>query len=101
VRPLPVPPDAESDGDSIEIVRGWIINGELQIALAAWVWPDEIGEWGRLLADTACHLADAISTETGKSREEVFETISKSLNHYLNNPPENLTGDFAEPVPHD
>ena len=96
-----MPPDAGSDSDSIEMLRGWIINGELQIALAAWVWTDDLGEWGRLLADTACHLADAISTETGKNREEIFETISKSLTHHLSNPPDNLTGDFTEPVPND
>jgi hypothetical protein len=90
MRPLPHPPDAENDEDSIEMIRGWVVDGELQISLAAWVWADRPEEWGRLLADSACHLADAVSEETGSNREEVFLTISHSLIHYLQHPPSNL-----------
>jgi hypothetical protein len=75
MRPLPHPPDAEKNPDSLEMLRGWVVDGQLQISLAAWVWQDEPKEWGRLLAESACHLADAISEETGKNRDEIFRGI--------------------------
>jgi hypothetical protein len=96
MRPLPFPPDAEQDPNAIEMIRGWIVDGELQISLAAWVWADEPQEWGRLFADSTCHLADAISSETGKDRDEIFRAISESLIHHLQHPP-NLEGEHIHP----
>ena len=98
MRPLPHPPDAESDKESLEMIRGWIVDGELQISLAAWIWKDQPKEWGRLLADAAYHLADAISEETGKNRDEIFRTISESVIYHLQHPPSNLEGEHVEPV---
>ena len=98
MRPLPYPPDAERDSDSIEMLRGWVVDGALQISLAAWVWRAQPEEWGRLLADSACHLADAISKETGKPRAEVFRTIAESVIRHLENPPDNLEGQHVDPL---
>jgi hypothetical protein len=97
MRPLPHPPDAEKDKDSLEMVRGWVVDGQLQISLAAWVWQDQPEEWGRLLADSACHLADAISKETGKNRDQIFYAISESLIQHLKSPPDDLEGEHVEP----
>ena len=80
------------------MLRGWVVNGQLQITVAAWVWQEQPKEWGRLLADAASHLADAIAAETGKNREEIFATISQSVSHHLQHPPANLVGDFVEPI---
>ncbi|MBE0542894.1 MAG: DUF5076 domain-containing protein [Verrucomicrobia bacterium] len=96
MRALPHPPEAENDEDSLEMLRGWIVDGQLQVALAAWVWDDEPAEWGRLLAESACHLADAISKETGKDRNDLFRTISESVIHHLKNPPADLEGEHLE-----
>ncbi len=100
MRPLPHPPDAEKDDDSIEMIRGWIVDGALQISLAAWVWADEPAEWGRLLADSACHLADAISKKTGKNRDDIYRMISESLICHLQDPPSNLEGEHVDPIEH-
>jgi len=78
------------------MIRGWVVDGEIQVSLAAWVWQDEPEEWGRLLAESACHLADAISTETGKSRDDIFRAISKSLIHHLQHPPNDLEGEQVD-----
>ena len=98
MRELPHPPEAESDEDSIEMIRGWIINGELQVSLSAWVWEDEPKQWGRLLADTVAHLSDAIAEQTGNSRDDIYDQISNCLQHYLQNQRE-LEGEFVEPRP--
>jgi hypothetical protein len=99
MRPLPHPPDAEQDKNSLEMIRGWIVEGELQISLAAWVWQNQPEEWGRFLADSACHLADAISKETGSSQQDIFHTIKQSLVYHLDNPSENLVGERLDPLP--
>jgi len=95
MRPLPHPPDAEKDADSLEMLRGWVIDGQLQVSLASWVWQDEPKQWGRLLAESACHLADAIAADTGKSRAEIYRAISESVIHHLHHQPEDLEGEFV------
>ena len=80
------------------MVRGWVVDGQLQISLAAWVWKDHPEEWGRLLADSAGHLADAISKETGQNRDQIFYKISESLIHHLKSPPDDLEGEHVEPI---
>ena len=97
MRPLPHPPDAENDAESLEMIRGWIVDGELQVSLSAWVWEDEPAQWGRLLAETVGHLSDAVSQEAGRPREEVFSEIARGLQHYLANPAQ-LEGEFVDPV---
>ena len=88
MRPLPHPPEAEEHADSIEVLRGWIVNGELQVSIApCWEWREQPTEWGRLLAEAAGQMADAISNETGKDRTEIYRTISESITHHLQNLP--------------
>ena len=78
------------------MLRAWIIDGQLQIALSAWVWEDEPEEWGRLLAEAAGHLADAISKETGRNRDKVFSVVHESVVANLEDLPDTLTGDFVD-----
>jgi hypothetical protein len=88
MRPLPHPPEAEEHADSIEVLRGWIVNGELQVSIAScWEWREQPAEWGRLLAEAAGQMADAISNETGKDRAEIYRTISESITQHLQNLP--------------
>jgi hypothetical protein len=95
MRPLPHPPGAERDENSLEMLRGWVVDGELQVSLAAWVWQEEPAQWGRLLAESACHLADAIAAETGRSRAEIYRAVSESVIHHLQHPPVDLEGEFV------
>jgi hypothetical protein len=98
MRPLPIPPDAEKDPDALEMLRGWVIDGQLQVALAAWVWQDTPATWGQLLAEAAGHVADAVAAETGVARPLVFSQIADSLRYHLDHPSDDLEGQFlAEP----
>ena len=49
-----------------------------------------------MTAESAHHLADAISEETGKNRDEIFGVISESLLHHLQHPPDDLVGEHVE-----
>jgi hypothetical protein len=96
MRIVPIPPDAKDDPNSTEVVRGWVIDGRLQIALAAWVWRDNPETWGQFLAEAAGHVADAISKELGTDRQLVYAKIHSRLIEVLEDPPSNLVGDFVD-----
>jgi hypothetical protein len=84
MRPLPHPPEAEEHADSIEVLRGWIVKGELRVSIApCWEWREQPAEWGRLLAEAAGQMADAISSETGKERTEIYRMILESITQHL------------------
>ncbi len=80
------------------MLRGWIVDGELQLSLAAWVWQDQPETWGRLLAEAASHLADAIAADTGQDRDQIFRTIAASIRKHLEHPPADLEGKFVDPA---
>src|SRR4029077_5018291 len=84
MRPLPHPPEAEEHPDSIEVLRGWIVKDELRVSIApCWEGREQPAEWGRLLAEAAGQMADAISSETGKGRAEIYRTILESITQHL------------------
>lgn len=99
MRPLPYPPGAEQDPDSIEVLRGWVVRGELEVAIAPWVWQNQVDEWGRLLADAAAHMADAVASESGKDRDAVYRVVADSIRHHLDQPSHNREGDFVDGSP--
>lgn len=96
MRILPPPPAADGDAEATELIRAWIIDGRLQVTLAAWIWRDEPATWGRLLADTAHHLADAIASQQGTDRASVLATIRDRLVAGLDEPEDDLDGGFVD-----
>jgi hypothetical protein len=94
MRELSYPPNAQQDEESVEVLRAWIVQGGLEIAIHPSDWAVQPEEWGRLLADAAEHMADAIAKEGGKSRNEIYRTIVDSLLQYLDRPSSNREGEF-------
>lgn len=97
MRTLPIPPAAKKDKDSLEMLRAWVIDGDLQVAVSSWVWTKDVAPWGQLLAETIHHLATALETETRRSKAEIAREIKKSLDHHFANPRDCLIGGFVEP----
>ena len=95
MRVIQPPPEALADPEALEVMRAWIVKGGLQVVLSAWIWKDEPATWGRLLADTANHLADAIAAETGRDRSAIYAAIRGRLIEDLDDPDPERTGDFA------
>jgi predicted DNA-binding protein len=79
MRELMVPPDAKTAGQAVELLRGWIIDGHPHYVLFPTLWKDDLGSWGRFLADTAQHLADALSKDTGRDRQQILREILESF----------------------
>lgn len=75
VHELMRPPDAATAEQAVEILRGWIIDGHPQYSLFPTVWKDDLPSWGRFLADTANHLANAIAENTDRGRQQVLAAI--------------------------
>jgi len=59
--PLPHPPNAERDPESAEVLRAWIVDGGLEIAIHPSHWAHQPEPWERLLADAVEHRADDIA----------------------------------------
>jgi len=63
VRELPVeldPPDGVDDGaEAVELMRAWICDGALLVALNSSAFGDHVADWGRLLAEVGHHIAEA------------------------------------------
>ncbi len=96
MRELPIPPDAQSADQAVEVARGWIIDNKLQCSLFPTIWAETPEAWGILLADFAAHVSDAIAAESEMSREQVHRIIAKRLIDELELPSAEHTGDFVD-----
>jgi len=96
MRPLPHPPNAEGDDESVEVLRAWVVDGGLEISINPSHWANQADQWGRLLADAAEHMADGIAQEHGGDRSKIYKAICVSLLHSLENPSPDRSGEFLK-----
>jgi hypothetical protein len=89
-----VPPDAEAAEQAVELLRGWIIDGQPQYVLFPTAWKDDLPSWGRFLADTARHVTNAIAEETGRDPSEILETIIAAFTSEVCGPINEHEGQF-------
>lgn len=94
VRYLMRPSDAATAKEAVELLRGWIIDGQPQYVLLPTVWNDDLPSWGRFLADTARHLSNAISEDTNRDANEILRIITSSFMHEINQPTNVHEGNF-------
>jgi hypothetical protein len=98
MKPLPPPDDAIDHADAVEVLRGWVVGGDLQVSLAFEAFGNSPEVWGQLLAEVASHLADAMSAENYGDRNAIFAKLRASLLENLENPPQGLTGTVRGPA---
>jgi hypothetical protein len=96
---LPIPPAAEADPRSLEMIRVWLAQGKQHCVLNVGFWEarglDELAAWGVLLADMLHHLANAHEAEYGRNPEETLRVIRKALDVELNHPTSSRLGSFV------
>src|SRR5258708_37653753 len=95
-RELMLPPDAETAQQAVEVLRGWIIDGQPQYSLFPTVWKDDLSSWGRFLADTAKHVANAIAEATGDEPEAILQQIVAGFTAEITQPINEHEGQFYE-----
>jgi uncharacterized protein DUF5076 len=96
-RELLVPPAAQEDPKSVEVIRAWIAKEGLHCSLNIGIWKEkEAMFWGILLSDVARHVADALSKEKGTDPAITIATIQKRFNEELESPTAATEGGFVE-----
>jgi Domain of unknown function (DUF5076) len=98
VKPLQPPDDAIDNEQAVEVLRGWIIGGDLQVSLAFEAFGNQPETWGQLLAETAVHVADAMSAKGYGDRCVIFAKLHASLVQNLERPYSGLSGTVKDPV---
>ena len=98
MKPLPPPDDAIDHDQAVEVLRGWIVDGDLQVSLGFAAFGNHPEIWGQLLAETAVHVADAMSAEGYGDRNAIFEKLQASLLENLERPYPGLRGTVKDPV---
>jgi hypothetical protein len=98
MKPLPPPEDAIDNSDAYEVLRGWVVGGDLQVSLAFEAFGNNPALWGQLLAETAVHVADAMSSQGHGEREAILAAIHSSLLDNLEKSHAGLHGTVRGPV---
>ena len=98
MKALVVPPAAQRDEKSIQMLSAWIAEKGLHCVLNIGMWKEsgreEVPAWGKLMADTIRHIARALQEQYGYDEAETIEKILRSLDKELMDPSSKLSGKF-------
>jgi Domain of unknown function (DUF5076) len=75
VHELAVPETVHEAGEAVEVFRAFVADGNLVVTFDPMTFRGSIGEWGRLLADAAQHIAHAIALEGEASEAAALAEI--------------------------
>lgn len=86
----PIPEPALRDPDSVEMLRVWIAEKGLHCSLKIGMYRETMNvaeekAWGKILADVARHIANALQTGYAVDPEEALQTIRDSFLAELQN----------------
>jgi hypothetical protein len=100
VEELPRPDGTAGAKDADEIVRGWLIDGKLQLSIRADTF-DDPGEWGIFLSDLAKEIAKAKANAEGSSENagDYLSQIIEMMNVMTLPGEEEPAGSFEPPLP--
>jgi len=98
MKPLIVPPAAQRDEGSVQMLSAWIAEKGLHCSINIGMWQDneqnESAAWGILLADTVRHIANAMHDQYGHARADTISAILDSLDTELGGPTSGVEGTF-------
>ena len=97
----PIPEAALLDENSVEMLRVWIADKRLHSSLKIGMYREtmkvkEEKAWGRILADVARHIADALEEAYSANREDSLSEIRAAFNRQLDEPKTSVKGDFVQ-----
>lgn len=91
MKPLLIPPAAESDPKSVEIARIWAAGGKQHVSMKTGLWKDP-ASWGLMLVDLARHVANAYTQSDGRDRDDVLRRIKEGFDAEWDHPTDRPTG---------
>lgn len=100
MKELTIPPAAQVDNDSWELLRAWVTDRGLYCSVKVGVYEAQgISEelaWGTILADAARHVADALSSLGLRDSETALAEIRRKFEAELDNPSSNRSGNLVQ-----
>ncbi|MDH3857250.1 MAG: DUF5076 domain-containing protein [Gammaproteobacteria bacterium] len=100
MRELVIPPVAETDENSIEILRAWAAGGAQWLSLNPHLYRnrdfEEEWAWGLFLSDTIKHIANAMHEQTGKDQDEIVKAIRQSFEAEIGKPTSEVRGGYLD-----
>ncbi len=100
MKELVIPPEAQTDDDSWELLRAWVANKGLHCSLKVGVYEAEgIPEgkaWGMILADAARHIADALASLGLRESEAALQELRRNFEAELDKPTSNRSGNLVQ-----
>ncbi|NDK40003.1 DUF5076 domain-containing protein [Pseudoxanthomonas gei] len=99
MNPLVIPPAAQRDEKSIQMLSAWIAEQGQHCSIKIGFWQDngrdEQQAWGIFLADTIRHIANALQENYGKPFPDTVAAILKSLHDEIGDPTSDVQGSFS------
>ena len=97
MKPLVIPPAAQRDENSIQMLSAWVAEKGLHCSLNIGMWQerDEARAWGVLLADAIRHVANALQESYGHPVPVTIDLLLATLHDELDAPTSETTGGFS------
>ena len=99
MKKLVIPPAAQRDEKSIQMLSAWIAEKGQHCTIKIGFWQDngreEAPAWGIFLADTVRHIANALEEQYGKSAPDTIAAILEALHDELGDPTSDVHGGFS------
>lgn len=100
MKELTIPPAAQTDDDSWELLRAWVADRGLHCSLKVGVYeaegiPEEQA-WGTILADAARHIADALSSLGLRDSGTALSEIRRNFEAELDKPTSKRSGSLIQ-----
>lgn len=97
----PIPDAAFNDEDSVEMLRVWIASKGLHCSMKVGMYKEQLKipeeqAWGRILADVARHLANALESGYGADAQSSLRCIQESFNSELGKQSASIKGVFVD-----
>lgn len=98
MRSLVIPPAAQRDENSVQVLSAWIAERRLHCTLNIGFFEaaghTESKAWGILLADLVRHIGNAIAEERGTPADETVGAVIASMHSELDLPTSDGFGEF-------
>jgi hypothetical protein len=92
---LSIPPVAERDKASFEVLRVWIAEQGQHVSIRSGAWDDPFA-WGIVLADLARHIALAHEMQDEKINKEAFlERLLEGFSAEIDSPTDEPEGEVT------
>jgi hypothetical protein len=93
---LNIPPAAQRDKASFEVMRVWIANQAQHVSIRSGAWEDPFA-WGIVLADLARHIALAHEMQDSKVDKDAFlERLLEGFYAEIDNPTDEPEGEVTQ-----